>query len=693
MNKPDICMSCMQPLNGYDVCAHCGWQRTDQQSDPCHLPMGTVLANRYIIGKSLGAGGFGITYVAWDDTLKQKIAVKEYYPAGLASRIPGEAEVVVFSGSKKDQYYGGLQRFLAEARNMAKFSSDPNIVNVIDFFEENHTAYIAMEYLDGITLKDYLKKCGGTVPLEVAKQIIKPVADALSHMHAQGIIHRDVSPDNIMITSQNVIKLIDFGAARLSLGEKEETLSVMLKPGFAPPEQYRTKSRQGPFTDVYALGATFYRMITGKMPPESTDRMLEDDLALPSSIDPSIPDSVDRAILRAMALDLTVRFKSTDEFVKALMTGESVAVPEEVVRRRKTKNILIVLAAALAAIAACAALFIITRNRDVIKPETLSVWIPSSGENNLYAPLIEEAKNAVTSEYSQIGIEVVEIPAEEYHDRLLEAANSGALPDLFTLSLYSSGAVAGETIDSSENIIRDEKILSMAAPVSSAVADISGDLGDYYFLREYTAVPSNKCLPTAFRMPILYANVVAGGATEEDVRACENIADLNAYVTETLGAEWKISKQAAGVIYDDCTDAEKTLIDAHTLSESEAASYQVGDDPVFIGLSTDIKNAMNRATVKMQCVPGHEYCCQLTGMWCVSTNSSENRVRASRLLLVKLLNAGVQESVSASTNCFPLKKSQCENLFSLSRIILGAPEAGETPAQFMSKAKIANSAE
>ena len=688
MNRPDICMSCMQPLNGFDVCPHCGWQKTNEQSDPCHLPMGTVLANRYVIGRSLGAGGFGITYVAWDDTLKQKIAVKEYYPAGLASRIPGEAEVVVFSGSKKEQYYGGLQRFLAEARNMAKFSSDPNIVNVIDFFEENHTAYIAMEYLDGITLKEYLKKCGGTVPLEVAKQIIKPVSDALSHMHAQGIIHRDVSPDNIMITSQNVIKLIDFGAARLSLGEKEETLSVMLKPGFAPPEQYRTKSRQGPFTDVYALGATFYRMITGKMPPESTDRMLEDDMALPSSIDPSIPESVDRAILRAMALDFTVRFKSTDEFVSALMTGESVQVPEEVVRRRKARNILLVLAAALAAIAGCAALFFITRNRDVIKPVTLSVWIPSSqtsAGNNLYMGLIENAKNSVTSEYSQIKIDIVEIPDNEYAAKLSEAASAGNMPDVYTLTVYDPRSISGSSIDTARGCLDDDPLVMAAAmPVSEAVADISGDLGEYYFLSAYTADPAHKCLPTAFRMPILFANVT-GEVSEESIRACANIADVDSYVN-SLGADWRISDQAADIIYGDCSDAERALVDAHRLGSAEAAGYEIGSDPIYIGLSTDLK--LRTATIMMQCVPGHEYCCELTGMWCAASNSDENRVRASKLLLVKLLNAGVQESVSSATGCFPLKKDQCDSLMGYSRITLGKPELNETAAQFMGKAKL-----
>ena len=159
---------------------------------------------------------------------------------------------------------------------MAKFSQHANIVNVYDYFEANNTAYIVMEYMDGISLKDYLKKMGGKVSPAAALEIIRPVMEALKAIHAEGVVHRDISPDNIFILKNGQVKVLDFGAARLSVGDEEKTLSVVLKPGYAPPEQYRSKSRQGPFTDIYALGATLYRMLTGMAPEESVDRLVDD---------------------------------------------------------------------------------------------------------------------------------------------------------------------------------------------------------------------------------------------------------------------------------------------------------------------------------------------------------------------------------------------------------------------------------
>ena len=170
---------------------------------------------------------------------------------------------------------------------MAKFSQHPHIVNVYDFFEENNTAYIVMEYLEGVSLKNYLKSVGGKLSIADTLQIIDPVMDALKAIHKEGIVHRDISPDNIFILPDGRIKVIDFGAARLSMGDKEQTLSVVLKPGYAPPEQYRSKSKQGPFTDIYALGATMYRMVTGEVPEESVDRLIKDEIKLRESWSPN----------------------------------------------------------------------------------------------------------------------------------------------------------------------------------------------------------------------------------------------------------------------------------------------------------------------------------------------------------------------------------------------------------------------
>jgi serine/threonine protein kinase len=302
MANNQICMSCFNVKGDFDVCPYCGWVEGTPPKEAYHLHPRTLLNNRYVIGTVLGYGGFGVTYKAWDMELGIKVAVKEYYPSGLVNRVPGEAEVVIYSGEKSKQYGYGLKRFLDEARQMAKFSTHMNIVNIYNFFEQNNTAYIVMEYLEGISLKQFLQQSGGILDVDTALQIILPVADALEEIHSKGTIHRDVSPDNIFITAENKVKLIDFGAARLSAGDKEETLSVILKPGFAPPEQYRSKSKQGAFTDIYALGATLYRLVTGVLPEESVDRLFDDSLKRPSELGIKIPDNIERAIMKALSL-------------------------------------------------------------------------------------------------------------------------------------------------------------------------------------------------------------------------------------------------------------------------------------------------------------------------------------------------------------------------------------------------------
>ena len=223
----------------------------------------------------MGFGGFGITYRAWDRTLEKKVAIKEYYPNGIVNRVPAEKAVIIYSGSRADEFQNGKVRFLAEARHMARFNTHPHIVNVHEFFEENNTAYIVMEFLEGISYKQYIEDCGGRVDCGTAVGVAVSVLGALRELHKEKIIHRDVSPDNIFLVldapgaSQYRVKLIDFGAARFSSGDEEKTLSIILKPGYAPPEQYRNKSKQGPWTDIYAVGAVLYCAITGERPEES----------------------------------------------------------------------------------------------------------------------------------------------------------------------------------------------------------------------------------------------------------------------------------------------------------------------------------------------------------------------------------------------------------------------------------------
>ena len=319
------CFNCMNTYTeGYEVCPHCGYVHSAQPKEAFHLYPGTVLHERYVVGTTVGIGGFGITYRAWDQALDKQVAVKEYFPNGVVNRVPGNPEVIVFSEEATGEFQKGRVRFLAEAENMARFNAHPNIVDVYDFFEENHTAYIVMEFLDGLSFKQYLSLYDGVIPWQKAVEIVNPVLKALKEIHKKKIVHRDISPDNIYILPLDsrlehfVVKVIDFGAARLSDGEEEKTLSIILKPGFAPPEQYEKKSKQGPWTDFYAVGAMLYLAVTGVKPDESLNRMLKDELVSPSELVPELPRYLNDTIMRAMALNPELRFKNADQFLEAL---------------------------------------------------------------------------------------------------------------------------------------------------------------------------------------------------------------------------------------------------------------------------------------------------------------------------------------------------------------------------------------
>ena len=228
------------------------------------LRPGTRLIGHYVIYSVIGQGGFGITYMGMDELHQTKVAIKEYFPQGIVTRNVdyGDDVTITYVGQEAN-YLNGKQHFIDEAHIMLQFDKNQGIVDVIDFFEVNNTAYIVMEYLDGITLKQYLKE-KGRISAEDIQMLMVPLMESLDEIHSQGLIHRDISPDNIMVLSNGDIKLMDFGAARAYTDFGERSLSVVLKPGYAPPEQYQTHGVQGPWTDIYALCATIYKCITGK---------------------------------------------------------------------------------------------------------------------------------------------------------------------------------------------------------------------------------------------------------------------------------------------------------------------------------------------------------------------------------------------------------------------------------------------
>lgn len=320
------CFHCMKQMpDDAERCPHCE-NPVYRDAGVHHLQPGTVLLGKYLIGKAIGEGGFGITYVGIDVNLELKIAVKEYYPKGYANRNTATHEVTITVPTSGNSYYlRGKQKFLQEARTLAKFNREPNIVNVRDFFELNQTAYIIMDFVSGKTLKQYIKENGSILPDQLMKWFV-PLLKALERVHQGGLIHRDISPDNILLEDGKLV-LIDFGASRDTTSDV--SLSVILKPGYAPGEQYYSHGNQGPWTDVYAMCATMYKCLTGVTPPESSSRMFEDTLKTPSELGISLPPAMEAAILRGLSNRYQERQQSMTELIGEL-TGTSVSrIPAE----------------------------------------------------------------------------------------------------------------------------------------------------------------------------------------------------------------------------------------------------------------------------------------------------------------------------------------------------------------------------
>lgn len=286
------------------------------------LKPGVILKERYKIEEVIGAGGFGITYRAWDPLLQSYVAIKEYYPSGIATRSADSSKVCVPVGQEQREYHRGRIRFLKEAQDVARFQSEPNIVSIYDYLEENDTAYMVMEYLHGCTLKQYIREHGGRLDTDHILNICLSVLDALAVVHKAGMIHRDISPENIFICEDLTVKLIDFGAAKQVYLDGEQTMSVVLKPGYAPPEQYAKKDKQGPWTDIYALGATLYFAATGEKPEESFGRVLEDTIKPVCEVNPEIPRAMSQVIMRAMSVKIEDRYQTVEAMREALLAGE-----------------------------------------------------------------------------------------------------------------------------------------------------------------------------------------------------------------------------------------------------------------------------------------------------------------------------------------------------------------------------------
>lgn len=448
------CLNCFKEFDETtsSECPHCHEVMNEFHNKSNCLQPGVMLGGgRYIVGKALNAGGFGIVYRAFDNTLEIIVAIKEFFPSHLASRVLGTKEVILIENNRGLTFAESKESFLNEARIMEKFKNNDNIVGSRDWFEENNTAYIVMDYIEGINVRDYLLQFEDKkLDLESAQWIAKQMINALRDIHEAGYVFRDLTPDNIMITTDtdengnNYVKLIDFGAA-VNINTEVDTAKddVILKPGYAPIEQYKSGGVLGSYTDIYALGATIYRILTGVVPYEVTDRDKEDHLEKLTDFNSTIPEYIDRTVMKAMAIDKKIRFQNIDEFEAAFINEKEVLYPEEELRKLKRRkyglfSLLFVLCIALGI-----GVFYIKSKRDVgiknivVSKDTITVMLPIN--NVRETEYLQEIISDYEKENEQITVDASFVAINDYIRVLNEKKE---LPTVF----FNNGYISNDSL-------------------------------------------------------------------------------------------------------------------------------------------------------------------------------------------------------------------------------------------------------
>ena len=611
------CNSCFKKFGEeFDICPYCGAIYTEEPLEPIHLIPGTVLVGRYLIGVAEGSGGFGIIYRAWDLKLETIVAIKEFFSSRLMTRAEGTEKVIINKKSKPEFEYRKA-RFLAEARNMAKFSSHRSIPNVFEFFEANGTAYIVMELLTGIALNDYLSEHGGKIDRDFALLITNEVGNALCSLHEKKIIHRDVAPDNIYISSGDEIKvkLLDLGAAKLSDGNENVT-DIILKPGYSPPEQYDNSKQAGAWNDIYALGATLYVMLTGVKPDESTNRKIKDTVLPPHQIDETIPENLSNAVMKAMAVEKHMRFKSVPEFLKAVNGDRKVITLAKEKKRRKRRRISGIAVACL--LLAIATLFVYNSyNKKRLAKEldsaTIEIWY-SADEGSPEVDAMESVKSDFESKFNKVEIKLIRINESDYQNKLIEAADKNELPALF------------ESTGLPNNVL--VKARSIEGILNSEQAD------NCYFLNQYDDYyTEKKRIPIGIEVPLAFV-VTKGESTINYDK--DTFSGLDVFVGSTGIA---IDSKAENLVYKNFPYAQN----------SDEIEF---DESSFPGIRNNcavmLSSTMRIQDIKKENLVGYtwhcayldsETKCNFTYEWSLGERTGNENAAAERLLTWMLGNA------------------------------------------------------
>ena len=629
-----------------EVCPYCGYCEGTPPKELYHLYPGVGLYNnRYVIGTCIGFGGFGITYKAWDNVLETVVAVKEYYPTGLVQRVPGKPQVIIYTGESKEEYMQGLERFLDEAKNMAKFVDNPNIVHVDAFFEENNTAYLVMEYLPGMTLKSYLKSKGGHISCEEVIPIADAVITALKEIHAGGIIHRDISPDNIMLCNDGRIKLLDFGAARFSDTDQERTRSIILKPGFAPPEQYQAKSKQGPWTDIYALCATVYRAITGVLPDESVNRVIEDTVQSPIQIYSDIPERISNTVMKGMSIYPEIRFSNVDELKKALDGEKKVMEPKKELRVRRMKRTITVGIALLIVVSMSLYVYNMYKNKKadvVMNAADISIWIAVDDQMNEDGAkaMMDSGIEAFTSSQEKVNVNYKFIPEDQYGNELLKAYENGELPTIFQAQ-YAT-----------------KEIMEDAASVDKVYEYMEkSESDDCYLLENYkNSIEESKKIPLSFEAPVVYVKRSSevkniDNLTISDYKQIESMSDDSFYISESA-EDMLLSSLNSDENSQNIDD--KRQKEWKKLGGSEIYKQFLSDDKLlyYFGSTEDYKfvNDSWAGRYKIVKIESDSVYVEPTNELSISGTTSDDESRAASLLISYMLKQGAQEALFLGTS-------------------------------------------
>lgn len=350
MEYGDICISCFKRKT-YELCEHCGFAESEEKRRAA-LPARMMLCQKYLIGEILNIDKTAVDYKAFDIEKEEIVEIREYFPRDAATRDSDGLRIVVQGDEREEAFLKNIYSIEKSSKKMTAFNSSPNIVNIFDSFFENDTVYIVKEYIEGVYLDDFVKANGGKLESETAVSIMGHVLDGLGQLHKEGLIHRGLTPKSIILTANNEVKITNFNFLKEASPYKDEAMTVHFTPGYAPAEQYRSKSKQGSFVDIYSAGAVLYRILTGKKPTDSLDRMAGETLVPPSEIDPNIADNISRSVMKAMEMTAELRFKTANEFKQCLTEKKSVCNIDdelEIIKKKRIKNTVAAVACVLAA--------------------------------------------------------------------------------------------------------------------------------------------------------------------------------------------------------------------------------------------------------------------------------------------------------------------------------------------------------